>query len=144
MLLLQVLPVEFLSSHISHGVTQWFLSFILFIFNSQHHCNLCICLPLYLSRRETTLPGWFLKYHLCLGVSMTEWLCRLPLSFLPPPQWQPGAWWSFGASYLTFTWLCIGLYFSFWAAKSYLTQWSPVFGWSTSVSRSCFFQETWS
>lgn len=115
--------VSFLSSHICYGVTQYFIQFILFIFNSQHRRNLYICRPFYLSQWETLLPCWLLKYPLCWGVSMIEWLCRLPLSFLLLPS---DIHVHSRASYLTFTWVCVWV-FLLLSHKSCVTSGSPYF-----------------
>lgn len=58
------------------------------IFTLLYRCHLQLQLLAYLSSREIPLPGWLLKYHLFWAVSMTIWQCRLPLSFLPDPQWH--------------------------------------------------------
>lgn len=58
------------------------------IFTLLYRCHLQLQLLAYLSLREIPLPGWLLKYHLFWAVSMTIWQCRLPLSFLPDPQWR--------------------------------------------------------
>lgn len=67
---------------------QHFSQLILFIFTLLYRCHLQLQLLTYLSSREIPLPGWLLKYHLFWAVSMTIWQCRLPLSFLPDPQWR--------------------------------------------------------
>lgn len=81
-LLMQMLPFQFLSSHISHGVTQCFLQFILFIFNSQHHCNLCICLPLPFPAGDN--PPWVTpKISSVLGRFHDQMTVQTPGEFPP-------------------------------------------------------------